>query len=123
VAQLVLILGLLWQRARKGKAEAVLRESEERFRVMADTTPSLIWMCDPQGNITYLNERRVAFTGSDPNAGDSDTWTACVRPDDVKAVLDAVAGGLKSRRHFPRTTACAATMESTGGCSMWLPRE
>jgi hypothetical protein len=42
VAQAVLILALLWQRAQKRKAEAVLRESEKRFRVMADTTPSLI---------------------------------------------------------------------------------
>src|SRR5205823_5663029 len=39
VAQALLIAGLLWQRARKRKAEAVLRESEERFRVMTDTMP------------------------------------------------------------------------------------
>ena len=31
VAQVLLIIGLLWQRARKRKVEAVLRESEERF--------------------------------------------------------------------------------------------
>ncbi len=50
--QALLIVALLWQRARKRKAEAVLRESEKRFRVMADTTPSLIWMCDQEGKIT-----------------------------------------------------------------------
>ena len=65
VAQALLILALLWQRARKRKAEAVVRESEKRFRVMADTTPSLVWMCDAQGKITYLNESRLAFTGLD----------------------------------------------------------
>jgi hypothetical protein len=42
VVLLLLIIGLLWQRERKRKAEAVLGESEKRFRVMADTTPSLI---------------------------------------------------------------------------------
>jgi PAS domain-containing protein len=63
VAQALLIIGLLWQRARKRKAEAVLRESEKRFRVMVDTTPSLVWMSDPQGKVTYLNDRRLAFTG------------------------------------------------------------
>jgi PAS domain-containing protein len=51
--QFLLILALLWPRARKRKAEAVLRESEKCFRVMADTTPSLIWMCDDKGKITY----------------------------------------------------------------------
>ena len=37
VVQALLILALLTQRARKRKAEAVVRESEKRFRVMADT--------------------------------------------------------------------------------------
>jgi PAS domain-containing protein len=62
--QFLLILGLLWQRARKRKAEGVLRDSEKRFRVMADTTPSLIWICEAEGKITYLNEQRIALTGS-----------------------------------------------------------
>ena len=102
VAQAVLISGLLWQRARKRKAEAVLRESEKRFRVMADTTPSLVWMCDPQGRITYLNERRIAFTGPDPDAGYGDTWTDYVHPDDLKNVLDSVAQALKARQPFSK---------------------
>jgi len=65
VVQALLILALLTQRARKRKAEAVVREREKRFRVMADTTPSLIWMCDAQGEITYLNESRLAFADLD----------------------------------------------------------
>jgi len=98
VVQAMLIFGLLWQRARKRKAEAVVRESEERFRVMADTTPSLIWMCDREGTITYLNERRITFTGSDPGAGYDNAWTAYVHPDDLKNVEDALAWALKSKQ-------------------------
>ena len=97
---LLLVIGLLWERARKLKAEAHLRESEKRFRVMADTTPSLVWMCDPQGKITYLNERRVAFTGRDPDAGFSDLWTTYIHPDDQKNVLDVVSHALETRRPF-----------------------
>ena len=82
--QFFLIAGLLWQRTRKRKAEAVLRESEKRFRVMADTTPSLIWMCDSQGSVTYLNSTRVVLTGSDPNAGYGESWTKYVHQDDLK---------------------------------------
>ncbi len=102
VTQTLLIAGLLWQRARKRKAEAVLRESEKRFRVMTDTTPSLVWMCDAKGRITYLNERRLAFTGPDPNAGYGDTWSAYIHPDDVKNVLDTVAQALKARQPFSK---------------------
>jgi PAS domain S-box-containing protein len=98
--QALLIFGLLWQRARKRKAESVLRESEKRFRVMADTTPSLVWMCDVQGKITYLNERRIAFTGLDPDAGYGDTWIDYVHPDDRRNVHDVFSEALEGRRAF-----------------------
>jgi PAS domain S-box-containing protein len=92
----------LWQRARKRKAEAVLRESEKRFRVMADTAPALVWMCDAQGKITYLNKRRIAFTGPDPNAGYGDTWAGYIHPDDLKNVLDTLSEALKTHQPFSR---------------------
>jgi PAS domain S-box-containing protein len=97
---LLLIAGLLWERARKRKAEARLRESEKRFRVMADTTPALVWMGDPQGKITYLNEQRLAFTGPDPKAGYGDSWMEYVHPDDRRNVEDVVSQGLKDRQPF-----------------------
>jgi PAS domain S-box-containing protein len=100
VAQALLILALLWQRARKRKAEAVVRESEKRFQVMADTTPSLVWMCDTQGKITYLNESRLAFTGLHPNAVHTHTWSECIHPDDLKNQLDTVSEALKTRQRF-----------------------
>jgi PAS domain S-box-containing protein len=100
VVQSLLIFGLFWQRARKRKAEAVLRESEKRFRVMADTTPSQIWMCDREGKVTYLNDRRLAFTGADRSGGYDDMWTSYVHPDDVKNVLDALSEALKCRQSF-----------------------
>jgi PAS domain S-box-containing protein len=100
VAQALLIAGLLLQRARKRTAEAVLRESEERFRVMADTTPSLVWMCDASGRITYLNDRRIAFTGPDPSEGYGDNWIKYVHADDVERVLSTLYGALNSKGAF-----------------------
>jgi PAS domain S-box-containing protein len=100
VAQALLIIGLLWQRTRKRKAEASLRESEKRFRVMTDTTPSLVWMCDAKGKMTYLNERRIAFTGPDPDAGFGDTWIAYVHPDDQMKILDNLSRAVKIRQPF-----------------------
>ena len=50
LVQAVLIIGLLWQRAREPQGRSsVCRESEKRFRLMADTTPALVWMCDGEG--------------------------------------------------------------------------
>ncbi len=100
VAQALLIAGLLLQRARKRKAEAVLRESEERFRVMADTTPTLVWMCDARGRITYLNGRRIVFTGTDSNTDYGDNWITYVHPSDVEHMLGTLYDALKSKQAF-----------------------
>jgi PAS domain S-box-containing protein len=100
LAEALLIAALLWQRARKHKAEAVLRESEKRFRVMADITPSLVWMCDAHGKVTYLNERRLEFTDSRPGTGYGDSWIAPVHPDDLKNMQDGLANALKTRQVF-----------------------
>ena len=99
-AQALLIAGLLLQRTRKRKAEAVLRESEERFRVMADSTPSLVWMCDERGRITYLNGRRLAFTGPVPDEGYGDNWITYVHPDDVERMLGTLYEALKIKQPF-----------------------
>ncbi len=44
-------------------AEAALRESEARFRSMADTTPVLMWMAGPDTLATYFNQNWLDFTG------------------------------------------------------------
>jgi len=100
--QTLLIAGLLWERARKKKAEAVLSESEKRFRLLADTAPALIWMCDARGRVTYMNDRRIAFTGRDSHAGYSDTWITYIHPDDGKKVFDANSRALNERQPFSK---------------------
>jgi len=102
VLQLVLIVGLLLQRARKRKTEAVLRESEKRFRLMTDSTPSLVWMCDEHAKVTYLNERRRAFTGEGPEDGLGDSWKMYIHPDDRQSVEEATALALKAKKSFSK---------------------
>lgn len=98
--QFLLITGLLWQRRRKRKAEAELRESDQRFRVMADTTPSLVWMCDQHGNLTYLNDRWAQFTGGSSEAARADAGTAFIHSDDLPNVLRANSRALGQRERF-----------------------
>jgi PAS domain S-box-containing protein len=100
IAQALLIAGLLLQRKRKRKAEAILRESEQRFRVMADTIPSLVWMCDERGQVTYRNDRRIEFTGQTEDLGTGDNWVNYVHPDDRERVLETLRDALKIKEPF-----------------------
>jgi PAS domain S-box-containing protein len=102
LVQAMLIIGLLWQRSRNRKADLRLRESEQRFRLMADTTPALIWMCDRNGDVTYLNDRLIDFTGRDLATGFGDTWSAFIHPDDVESVQTANEQALKLQREFSK---------------------
>jgi PAS domain S-box-containing protein len=100
--QAMLIIGLLWQRARNRKADLRLRESERRFRLMADITPSLVWMCDREGKVTYLNDRRIDFTGRDLSTGFGDAWSAFIHPDDVQSVQAANTRALEQQRGYSK---------------------
>jgi PAS domain S-box-containing protein len=102
LVQAMLIVGLLWQRARNRKAAFRLRESEERFRLMADTSPSLIWMCDREGDVTYLNDRRLEFTGPNLATGFADAWSAFVHPDDLQSVKTVNKQALEQQREFSK---------------------
>jgi PAS domain S-box-containing protein len=100
--QASIIIGLLLRRARERKSEINLLESEQRFRLMADTTPALVWMCDSQGNVTYLNQRRIDFTGRDPAASLGDVWSAFIHPDDLQSVWAANTLALERQEGFSK---------------------
>jgi PAS domain S-box-containing protein len=100
--QAMLIIGLLWQRARNRKADLRLRESERRFRLIADTTPAVIWMCDREGTVTYLNDRRIDFTGRDSATGFGDAWSAFIHPDDVQSVKAANKRALEQQQGYSK---------------------
>jgi PAS domain S-box-containing protein len=67
--------------ARK-EAELALRESETRFRRMADDTPVMIWVTEPDGTCSYLSRRWYEFTGQTPEHALGLGWLGALHPDD-----------------------------------------
>ena len=66
------------------RAEAALRESERRFREMADHAPVMLWVTGADGRCTFLNRPWYDFTGqTEAEAlGDGFGWLDAVHPDD-----------------------------------------
>jgi PAS domain S-box-containing protein len=88
----------LWSAARRAIAEAALRESEGRFRALADASPALIWQLDAQGHAIYLNQRYVDVTGQSREQLRDDGWVAVVHPDDLPDYVAEVGEALAARR-------------------------
>ncbi|MFZ5663011.1 MAG: PAS domain S-box protein [Pseudomonadota bacterium] len=64
------------------RAESALRESEARFRNMADHAPVMMWLTDADGRCTYLNRQWYRFTGQSGGEGHGLGWLDAVHPDD-----------------------------------------
>ena len=64
------------------QVEKALRESEERFRNMADNAPVMIWVTDPTGYCTYLSKSWYDFTGQTEETGLGFGWLDTLHPED-----------------------------------------
>ncbi|MEH6654424.1 PAS domain S-box protein [Loktanella salsilacus] len=67
-------------------SQGALTESETRFREMADNAPNFIWMTEPSGGCTYVNQRWHSFTGQTAQDVRGNGWLDAVHPDDLEEV-------------------------------------
>jgi PAS domain S-box-containing protein len=80
--------------------EAALRESEKRFRLVADTAPVLIWMSGIDKLCSYFNKPWLDFTGR-PLADElGNGWAIGVHPDDLQRCFDTYTQSFDQREKF-----------------------
>jgi PAS domain S-box-containing protein len=82
------------------RAAEVLRESEGRFRSVANTAPVMIWMSDPDRLCTYCNKPWLQFTGRKLEAELGNGWLDCVHPEDRQACTEAHTQAFARRQSF-----------------------
>jgi len=69
-------------------AEQVIKESEERFRTMANEAPLFVWVTDENLQTTYLNKAGLDYFGLDESIKMSQlSWKKFIHPDDIERVL------------------------------------
>ncbi len=76
------------------EAEKRIRESEEKFRTLAETLPQLVWMTDEKGTYEYASPQWEDYSGLDPRL--ESTWNRLVHPDDMRAVIQAWTHSLQT---------------------------
>jgi PAS domain S-box-containing protein len=67
-----------------------LRESEEQFRTLADSIPQLAWVADPEGSISWYNQRWYDYTGKSFDEMQGWGWRTIYHPDHIDRVVSTM---------------------------------
>lgn len=98
--QLISVLSQVLDVTERKRIEAALRESEERFRQMADASPTLIWMSDTNQLCYYFNKPWLEFTGRTMNQEMGNGWAQGVHPDDLQRCFDTHRDAFDTRQDY-----------------------
>jgi len=82
------------------RAEEALRESELRFRTMADSTPSMMWVTGPEGNVEFINRELREFCGIGCEGVDGGRSPMPIHPADQSRCHAAFQRSLKEHTAF-----------------------
>jgi PAS domain S-box-containing protein len=86
--------------AERDAATAAVRESEDRFRTMADTAPVMIWLATSDTRRTYFNKPWLEFTGRSIEQEVGQGWAEGVHPDDREVCLSTYLDAFVTREPF-----------------------
>jgi PAS domain S-box-containing protein len=75
-----------------------LQESEKRFRMMADASPAMIWMFNPNLEVTYFNTSALAFCGATDL--EQINWQHAVFSDDLSMVVKVLTEAVKNKKAY-----------------------
>lgn len=82
------------------KAEAALRESEERFRNLAESLPHLVWTANADGTVDYYNSRVAQYSGFERKPDGTWAWQPVLHPDDVEATIIAWQSAMSNKQIY-----------------------
>lgn len=94
------MVGIVTDITARKEAEEALRESEAKFRQLADTIPQLAWMADAGGSIFWYNQRWYDYTGTQPAEMEGWGWQSVHDPNELPTVLTRWKGSIASGQPF-----------------------
>jgi PAS domain S-box-containing protein len=88
------------------EAERAIRGSEERFRMVANAAPVMIWMSGLDKLCTYVNQGWLDFTGRSIEAELGSGWADAIHPEDLEGCLETYTVAFDERKPFQMEYRC-----------------
>ena len=82
------------------QAAHIVRESEERFRLVANTAPVMIWMAGRDRLCTYVNQPWLEFTGRPLEAQLGNGWAEGIHAEDLQRCMETYSQAFEQRESF-----------------------
>jgi PAS domain S-box-containing protein len=79
------------------RAQDRLRRNEERFRLLAEAIPLLVWTATPEGDLVYFNQRWLEYTGLSYEQARGQGWLEAVHPDDRQSAVESWSWAVRQR--------------------------
>jgi PAS domain S-box-containing protein len=75
--------------------QKLLDESEERYRLLTEAQPGMVWTLRPDNTVDFVNSAWVAYTGRTLDGIDANGWRDLIHPDDREAMSAAISAPLE----------------------------
>ncbi len=96
------ITGIVMDITERVKAEQKIKESEERFRNLADESPMFVFIIepDPLASVSYWNKTWLNYTGQTFEEANGRAWAGIIHPDDVPIVMDIYVPAFEGQQPY-----------------------
>ncbi len=94
----------------------MLKQSDERFRILADSIPLLIWMTDAEGGNLFINKIYRKFIGVSLEQVEGDRWQSFLHPEDASDYVEAFQRSVDEQTTFR----AAARVRCADGAWRWI---
>jgi len=95
-----ILVSIIRDISQRKRAEEALPESEERFRIMADGSPVIIWVTNVLGENQFVNRTYREYFGLSFDEVEGPKWQPLLHPEDAPKYLDAVVSAVRGQRPF-----------------------
>ncbi len=94
------LLGICQDITERKKAEEALKESEERFRIMSESAPNMVWSINPDGSLKFVNQFALAYFGIKAELLTEHHIIEFMHEEDRSASMAAILSALREKKSY-----------------------